>query len=96
MAFMFLRESLNSSQIRGPKATLGMGALPCRPGLRAWMSHWVAPAMWRMHVHLPARTSAHGGRVLTGITIHPAAWSGANQHATEQDPCRFPPAPAMP
>jgi serine O-acetyltransferase len=76
MAFMFLRESLQTYRQRDPAARSGLEVLLCYPGLHAQMWHRLAHPLWRMGLKLPARMVSHLSRFLTGIEIHPAAVLG--------------------
>lgn len=76
MAFMFLREAIQAYRERDPAARSSAEVLLCYPGLHAVLWHRVANAMWRHGLRLPARFTAHIGRWLTGIEIHPAARLG--------------------
>ena len=76
MAFMFLRETVNAYRERDPAARSGIEVLLCYPGLHAVIWHRLSHGLWRHGLTLPARMSAHLGRFLTGIEIHPAARIG--------------------
>jgi len=76
MAFMFLREAINTYRERDPAARSGIEVLLCYPGLHAVIWHRLSHGLWRSDLKLPARMSAHLGRFLTGIEIHPAARIG--------------------
>jgi len=76
MAFMFLREAINTYRERDPAARSGIEVLLCYPGLHAVVWHRLSHGLWRSGLRLPARMSAHLGRFLTGIEIHPAARIG--------------------
>jgi serine O-acetyltransferase len=76
MAFMFLREAINAYRERDPAARSWVEVLLCYPGLHAVIWHRLSHGLWRRGLRLPARMSAHLGRFLTGIEIHPAALIG--------------------
>ncbi len=76
MAFMFLREAISAYRERDPAARSSIEVLLCYPGLHAVIWHQFSHGLWRRGLHLPARMSAHLGRFLTGIEIHPAARIG--------------------
>ncbi len=76
MAFMFLRESIRAYRDRDPAARSSLEVLLCYPGLHAQIWHWLAHALWRRHLRMPARLVSQLGRFLTGIEIHPAARIG--------------------
>ncbi len=76
MAFMFLREAILAYRERDPAARSSAEVLLCYPGLHAVLWHRAAHGMWRRGLRLPARITAHLGRFLTGIEIHPAARIG--------------------
>ncbi len=76
MAFMFLREAISAYRERDPAARSRLEVLLCYPGLHAVVWHRLSHSLWRRRLYLPARMSAHLGRFLTGIEIHPAARIG--------------------
>ncbi len=76
MAFMFLREAISAYRERDPAARSSVEVLLCYPGLHAVVWHQLSHGLWRRGLRLPARMSAHLGRFLTGIEIHPAAQIG--------------------
>jgi len=76
MAFMFLREAIDAYRARDPAARSQAEVLLCYPGLHAVVWHRLSHRLWRRGLRLPARMSAHLGRFLTGIEIHPAAVIG--------------------
>lgn len=76
MAFMFLREAVTAYRERDPAARSSLEVLLCYPGLHAVLWHRLASRLWRRGFRLPARLTAHLGRFLTGIEIHPAARIG--------------------
>jgi serine O-acetyltransferase len=73
---MFLREAIQTYRERDPAARSAAEVLLCYPGLHAVLWHKVAHGLWRRSLRLPARFTAHLGRWLTGIEIHPAAKIG--------------------
>ena len=76
MAFMFLREAIQAYRQRDPAARSDLEVLLCYPGLHAVLFHKLAHGLWRRRFRLLARLTAHLGRFLTGIEIHPAARVG--------------------
>jgi serine O-acetyltransferase len=76
MAFMFLRETIRAYRERDPAARSALEVLLCYPGLHALMFHRVSHAFWRRGFVLAGRLTAHIGRFLTGIEIHPGARIG--------------------
>ena len=76
MAFMFLREAIQTYRKRDPAARSDLEVLLCYPGLHAVLWHRLAHGLWRRGMRLPARVASHFGRMLTGIEIHPAAKLG--------------------
>lgn len=76
MRFMFLREMIQAYRERDPAARSGLEVLLCYPGLHAVLWHRMAQGLWDRGLRLPARMTAHLGRFLTGIEIHPAARIG--------------------
>ncbi len=76
MAFMFLREAISAYRQRDPAARSRIEVLLCYPGLHAVIWHRLSHGLWRRNMFLLARISAHLGRFLTGIEIHPAARIG--------------------
>ncbi len=76
MAFMFLREAIQTYRQRDPAARSSAEVLLCYPGLHAVLWHKMAHGLWRRDLRLPARFAAHLGRFFTGIEIHPAAKIG--------------------
>lgn len=76
MAFMFLREAISAYRERDPAARSWVTVLLCYPGLHAVLWHRAAHRLWHRGLYLPARFTAHLGRFLTGIEIHPAARIG--------------------
>ena len=73
---MFLREVVAAYRQKDPAARSGLEVLLCYPGLHAVLWHKMSHGLWRRGIRLPARISAHLGRFLTGIEIHPAAKIG--------------------
>jgi serine O-acetyltransferase len=76
MAFMFLREAIQTYRSRDPAARSDLEVLLCYPGLHAVLWHKLGHALWTRGFRLPARFTSHIGRMLTGIEIHPAARIG--------------------
>jgi serine O-acetyltransferase len=76
MAFMFLREAIQTYRRRDPAARSNLEVLLCYPGLHAVLWHKLAHGLWKRGFRLPARFASHVGRMLTGIEIHPAAKIG--------------------
>ena len=76
MAFMFLREVIGAYRQRDPAARSTLEVLLCYPGLHAVLWHRLSHRLWHAGLRLPARFTAHLGRFLTGIEIHPAAKLG--------------------
>ena len=76
MAFMFLREAIQTYRSRDPAARSDLEVLLCYPGLHAMLWHKLGHALWMRGLRLPARFTSHIGRMLTGIEIHPAARIG--------------------
>ncbi len=76
MAFMFLRESIAAYRERDPAARSSLEVLFCYPGLHAVLWHRLAQHLWHARLTSLARFTAHIGRWLTGIEIHPAAKLG--------------------
>jgi serine O-acetyltransferase len=76
MAFMFLREAIQTYRQRDPAARSDLEVLLCYPGLHATLWHRVAHALWMRGLRLPGRFASHLGRMLTGIEIHPGAVIG--------------------
>ena len=76
MAFMFLRELVQTYRLRDPAARSSAEVLLCYPGLHAVLWHRAAHGLWTRGLRLPARFTSHLGRWLTGIEIHPAAQIG--------------------
>jgi serine O-acetyltransferase len=76
MAFMFLREAIQTYRSRDPAARSDLEVLLCYPGLHAVLWHKLGHWLWSRGLRLPARFASHLGRMLTGIEIHPAARIG--------------------
>jgi serine O-acetyltransferase len=74
--FARLREDIQSVFDRDPAARSSWEVLTCYPGVHAAIfyrfSHW----LWGHRLRWLARFSAHLGRILTGIEIHPGASIG--------------------
>lgn len=76
MAFMFIRELVQTYKERDPAARSGAEVLLCYPGLHAVLWHRFSHGLWRNRFYLLARLSSHLARFFTGIEIHPAARLG--------------------
>ncbi len=76
MAFMFLREMIETYRARDPAARSRLEVLLCYPGVHAIMWHRLGNALWHRRLFLIARLVSNIGRLLTGIEIHPAAQLG--------------------
>jgi serine O-acetyltransferase len=76
MAFMFLREMIETYHVRDPAARSRLEVLLCYPGVHAIIWHRLGNALWRRRWFLIARIVSNIGRLLTGIEIHPAAQIG--------------------
>jgi serine O-acetyltransferase len=76
MAFMFLREMVQTYRERDPAARSNLEVLLCYPGLHAVMWHRFSHFLWRHGLYLLGRFSSHISRWATGIEIHPAAKIG--------------------
>jgi serine O-acetyltransferase len=76
MAFMFLRETLQTYRERDPAARSLLEVLLCYPGVHVVMWHGLSHWLWEHELRLLARFSSHIARWLTGIEIHPAARIG--------------------
>ena len=76
MAFMFLRETVQTYRERDPAARSSMEVLLCYPGVHAVMWHKFSHWLWTHRLYLLGRFSSHIARWLTGIEIHPAARLG--------------------
>ncbi|MBN8903049.1 MAG: serine O-acetyltransferase [Rhodospirillales bacterium 69-11] len=76
MAFMFLRETIQTYRERDPAARSSLEVLLCYPGVHAVLWHKLSHALWQSGFILLGRFSSHIARWLTGIEIHPAARLG--------------------
>ena len=76
MAFMFLRETIQTYRDRDPAARSWLEVLLCYPGVHAVMWHRLSHWLWQHRFYLLGRFSSHISRWLTGIEIHPAAKIG--------------------
>ena len=74
--FRRLREDIASVFARDPAARSFWEVLTCYPGVHALVIHRIAHRFWRWRLFWLARLTAHCGRFLTGIEIHPAAVIG--------------------
>lgn len=76
MAFIFLKETLETYRARDPAARSRLEVLLCYPGVHALIWHRFAHALWNAGLIVPARFLSHLSRWVTGIEIHPAAKIG--------------------
>lgn len=76
MAFMFLRETIQTYRERDPAARSSLEVLLCYPGVHAVLWHKLSHWLWNHKLYLLGRFSSHISRWLTGIEIHPAAKLG--------------------
>ncbi len=76
MAFMFLREMVQTYRERDPAARSSVEVLFCYPGLHAVIWHKLSQWLWLRGFLFLGRFSSHLARWLTGIEIHPAARLG--------------------
>src|SRR5665213_2797557 len=76
MAYMFLREMIQTYRERDPAAPTATEVFFCYPGLHAVMWHRMSHWLWNHGFRLAGRFSSHVSRFLTGIEIHPAAKLG--------------------
>ena len=74
--FRYLREDIRAVFDRDPAARSFWEVLTCYPGIHALILHRVAHWLWRQRLRWLARFTAHIGRFLTGIEIHPGATIG--------------------
>ncbi|MBS1189019.1 MAG: cysE [Rhodocyclaceae bacterium] len=74
--FRHLREDIRSVFDRDPAARSFWEVLTCYPGIHALMTHRLAHWLWGHRLRWLARFTAHLGRFLTGIEIHPGATIG--------------------
>jgi len=76
MMWTRLKEDIAAVRERDPAARSAWEVVLCYPGLHALWLHRLAHVLWRWGARTLARVVAHGGRVLTGIEIHPGASLG--------------------
>jgi serine O-acetyltransferase len=74
--FEQIREDINSVFDRDPAARHTFEILTAYPGVHALLIHRVSHQMWLFGFKWLARMSAHFGRFVTGIEIHPGAVIG--------------------
>lgn len=74
--FQRLREDIRSVFDRDPAARSAWEVLTCYPGIHAILIHRMAHRFWGWKLFWLARATAHLGRFLTGIEIHPGATVG--------------------
>ncbi|MEM7467824.1 MAG: serine O-acetyltransferase [Pseudomonadota bacterium] len=74
--FTQILEDINSVFDRDPAARHTFEVLTAYPGVHALLIHRMSHRLWRFGLKWPARMSAHIGRWLTGIEIHPGAVIG--------------------
>jgi serine O-acetyltransferase len=73
--FRRLREDIRTVFEKDPAARNVLEVLTY-PGLHALWLHYVANALWRRRLKLPARAISQFSRFITGIEIHPGAQIG--------------------
>jgi len=71
-----IREDVLVAFERDPAARSVVEVALCYPGIHALLLHRMSHALWRRHLHLPARLLSAFSRFLTGIEIHPGAEIG--------------------
>jgi serine O-acetyltransferase len=71
-----IREDIRCVFDRDPAARTTWEVITCYPGFHARLFHRVAHRMWGWKLKWLARFTAHIGRWLTGIEIHPGACIG--------------------
>ncbi|MCL2074998.1 MAG: serine O-acetyltransferase [Betaproteobacteria bacterium] len=74
--FRQLREDIASIFARDPAARSFWEVLTCYPGVHALLVHRLSHRLWSWRLFWLARMTAHIGRAITGIEIHPAASIG--------------------
>jgi len=74
--FARLREDIDCVFARDPAARTAWEVLTCYPGFHAITLHRFSHWLWQHRLRWLARLSAHLGRWLTGIEIHPGATLG--------------------
>jgi serine O-acetyltransferase len=71
-----LREDIRSAMGRDLALRSPLDAFFNAPGLHAVWAHRISHALWKRHLHMPARILATVARSITGVEIHPAAQIG--------------------
>lgn len=75
--FRRILSDLDSIIVRDPAARSRLEILLCYPGVHAMFFYRISHCLWRFSaLRLPARLVAYGGRILTGVEIHPGATIG--------------------
>ena len=74
--FRYLREDIRAVFDRDPAARSFWEVLTCYPGIHALILHRLGHWLWGHRLRWLARFTAHIGRFLTGIEIHPGATIG--------------------
>ena len=74
--FKLLGADIRASMERDPAARSKLEVILVYPGFHAMVFHRLAHGLWQRGCRLPARMVAYGGRMLTGIEIHPGARIG--------------------
>lgn len=74
--FRYLREDIRAVFDRDPAARSFWEVLTCYPGIHALILHRLGHWLWSHRLRWLARFTAHIGRFLTGIEIHPGATIG--------------------
>jgi len=74
--FRYLREDIRAVFDRDPAARSFWEVLTCYPGIHALIQHRLGHWLWGHRLRWLARFTAHIGRFLTGIEIHPGATIG--------------------
>ncbi len=74
--FRYLREDIRAGFDRDPAARSFWEVLTCYPGIHALILHRLGHWLWGHRLRWLARFTAHIGRFLTGIEIHPGATIG--------------------
>jgi serine O-acetyltransferase len=76
MTFKNLREEIDATLARDPAARSRLEVALCYPGFQVLLFHRVAHWLWQHGWFLTGRFTAHLGRMLTAIDIHPGAKIG--------------------
>lgn len=74
--FQRIRNDIKVVFERDPAAQSALEIVLCYPGFHVMRFHRLAHWLWRSDFRLLARFTAHLGRALTGIEIHPGATIG--------------------